>query len=142
MPGNPQLTCPVPAATFFGIDCTALTPSALFNPTSVSATILIGGTLVPFLIAPPGIAYTITYFFESFGGGPEGTIGTLAGNSSVGGVASLTCPGATEYSGATTTLAIPAGTLPPGGTFKLTALLTFAPPFPASAFLEGPLVQT
>jgi hypothetical protein len=128
-----------------GTDTTVVNPALPFD---VSATLLVFG-FGPAVNAP--IPYTITYFFESFGPGPEGTLGAIAGNTNSGGQPSVTCTGpngtATEFSDTsptTTIVTVPAGFLLADQTIKLTAVASLQGGFfgAATAFVEGPIIKT
>lgn len=143
MPGQPQHTCPAPL--FFGVDLVNLaTASPIVDATqafNVDLTFVASGPLATFLTGPGnGVAFTVTYYFESFGGGPEGQLGQFNGNTDDGGfIASSECvdPNAWDY---TASISVSANTLQSGETYKLTAVLTSA--FPMRAFVEGPVIST
>ena len=136
MPGQPQLgTNPI-----LGIDCTnfvvtdpndPLGPSNLIIPANnvfdVSVQFNLGGLLAGWLVATT-VPYTVTYFFEGMGGAPEGTLGSVPGN---------TVGGQTAYGPAETTLS---ASLPTAGIYRLTAVVGFGGP-PVTAFTEGPMIQ-
>jgi len=149
MPGQPQLICPIPGGTVLGTDMyelnvfdPSLNPSNLIidvgSAFTVSATFRIGGTLAVFIqsLAQP---FTVTYYYEGFGGAADGALGNVAGTSASG-VVSLTCAGALEYGAPSTNLVVPPATLLPG-LYKLGATVTFAAPFPLMGFVEGPIVR-
>jgi hypothetical protein len=88
----------------------------------------------------------ITYYYEGFGALPEGVLATKPPAPSAAGVATAACPGgpAFDYAGAATTA--PVAIALPQGTYKLTAVVTFAGPGlpvspPFTAFVEGPVIQ-
>lgn len=140
MPGMFPLQCPVPATLFFGIDVVDVASSNLFPAAgsnfTLSATVRIGGLITPFLQTPPGLPFTITFFHESFGAGPEGTLGSAPGNTAVGFAASATCTNADEYP-LTATVTAPAS----AGTYKITAVVTSTSAWPMNAYEEGPLIN-
>jgi len=163
MPGQPQLECPPQAGLFMiavdmhelkvkqgGADVTIIDPAQDFE---VSATLLAFGLGPALADAGLGISipYTITYFFESFGPGSEDTVGNVTGNVNAGGQPSATCTGvngtAIEFSDTSptsTTFTVTGGTLLPGQTIKITAVVDFAGGFwgTATAFVEGPIIKT
>jgi hypothetical protein len=107
---------------------------ASFN---VSATVRLGGTLVgSFLQTALGAQnFTVTFYYESFGGGPEGTLGAVAGNTNIGHAPSAPpCTGACDY-------VLTASVTAPGaaGTYKITAVMTST--FPMAAYGDGPLIN-
>jgi len=157
MTGQPQLTNPPPAPVFppgFFVDMTKLTVRQLGVETTivrVSLPIDVSATLQAFgfaLAVAASVTYTITYFFESFGPGAEGTLGNVPGNLNSGGIPSPTNIGATEWNDTTippTTYTIPANTLVAGQTIKITAIASLGTGGffgNGSAFVEGPVIQT
>src|SRR5688500_66685 len=122
MPGQPQLVCPPTSGVFtpaFFVDMLELevrqggAPTSIVNvtaPFAVSVKLRAFGFAVALGASVP---WTITYFFESFVGGAEGTLGNVAGNLNTGFVSSgaacqdpVTLESAIEFNGvgsATTT---------------------------------------
>lgn len=74
------------------------------------------------------VPFTVTYYYESIGGGPEGTLATKSGN---------TVAGQLRYEAETVATA----NLATVGTYKLTVVITFGGGPPMTAFMEGPMIQ-
>ena len=149
MPGQPQLECPIPATLQLAIDMTELQvtddqgiPSKFIidagDDFKVSATFLIGGNQSAGF-AGAAVGFTVEYYYEGFGGAPEGTLGQATGDSSQG-VPSASCAGAIEFGGVQTELNVPAGTLQPG-LYRLSAAVTFDPAWAMVGFAEGPVIR-
>jgi hypothetical protein len=144
MSGVPQLICPVPI-TLIQVDMDTLTienpigtPVQVVDSTKafyVSVTLKAGGfaTLLP-------VPYSIKYYFNPLGGGPVVTQVTPTLFLNAGGVASGTCPGATEYKDAVTRLTVPANTLAQDAIYQITAVADFAATPGVDAFLTTPAV--
>jgi hypothetical protein len=123
------------------IDCTALNvadPAGIAannivmatDPFQVSADWTFAGFLASWLVAL-NIPYTVIYYYEGIGGGPEGTLGSVANN---------TVAGQTAYGAADTTLNVAPNTLA-SGTYIVTAVVSFNGNPPVTAFTEGPMLQ-
>ncbi|HSL44676.1 MAG TPA: hypothetical protein VK897_14665 [Anaerolineales bacterium] len=130
-------------------------PTSIVNvtaPFDVSVTLRAFGLAVALGASVP---WTITYFFESFGGGAEGTLGNAAGNLNAGSVSAgaacqdpVTLESAIEFNGTTSTTKTTYTVVPPqlaaGETIKITAIASLSGGFfgTGSAFVEGPVIQT
>jgi hypothetical protein len=133
MSGQPQLGTLTNA---IGIDCTKLD---VLDPGGASNLIIekntnfqvqtrfeFGGLFANYLVSLP-IPYKVIYYYESMGGGPEGTLAEKEGK---------TIAGHLVYeveTSATAKLTTP-------GTYKLTVVVHFEGA-PMTAFTEGPLIQ-
>ncbi len=138
MPGQPQLN----SNLFIGIDATALDvidpsggPSNLIVQNSsqtfnVQARFELGGLFAPWLVGL-ALPYTVTYYYESLGGGPEGVLATTSAN---------TIAGQLVYQ-PETLATIPVGTLP-AGTYNLTTVVSFGGAPPLTAFSTGPVIES
>ena len=126
------------------IDCTALNlvdlaapdlPSPLIHqqsqPFGVSANFALAGLFAQWIANNPSVQYTVRYFYESIGPGPDGTLATV-GPKPLG--------GSTAQGSAQTSATVPAFTLPPG-TYQLTTVVTFGGSPPMTAFAQGPMIE-
>jgi hypothetical protein len=89
------------------------------------------------------LQFEVVYYYESIGGGNEGTLGTKTGNT-VAGQATYNHQGA---AGQQTTYEVPPNTLDPG-VYRLSSVATFklGPipepiPWPITGFIESPAIQ-
>jgi hypothetical protein len=89
------------------------------------------------------LTFEVLYYYESIGGGPEGTLGKVTGKT-VAGQATYNDKGA---AGTRTTFEVQPGTIKPG-VYRLGAVVTFklGPipypiPWPITGFTEGPAIQ-
>jgi hypothetical protein len=87
--------------------------------------------------------FQVVYTYESIGGGAEGTLGTVNGNT-VAGQATYNDKGA---AGTQTTYEVPRNTLKPG-VYRLSSVVTFTLgpihepiPWPITGFTESPAIQ-
>jgi hypothetical protein len=133
MSGQPQLGTLTNA---IGIDCTKL---EVLDPGGASNLIVevnkdfqvqthfeFGGLFANYLVSLP-IPYKVIYYYESFGGGPEGVLAEKEGK---------TIAGQLVYEAETAATA----KLSRPGTYKLTVVVHFEGA-PMTAFTEGPLIQ-
>lgn len=112
------------------------TPATSIDATApfyVTATLRASGFL-----RTAAVPYSIRYFYESFGPGPEGTLGIVAGNLNGVPITGMT----TDYNGTATRLTVPASTLINDRTWKLTAIADFSTMPGTGAFIEGPVIAT
>jgi len=154
MSGQPAIGTPT---TAIGIDARNL---AVIDPGLASKSIIeisspfdlqveveLGGLFASWLVSLP-LTFTVHYYIESFGSGYEGELASKQVTTAVGKLTYNAETRVTVPAGAW----LPAGSGPIGtppankltpGTYKLTAVVTFAgaPPVPMTAFTEGGVIQ-
>jgi hypothetical protein len=135
MPGQPQKG----SNPILGLDCTKLVvaepggalPSNLIvpagQPFQVSAEFAFDGLIANWLMQTH-VPFTVTYYFEGYGGLPDGTLAVKNG---------VTQAGKLSYAAPETASQ---AMLNQHGTYKLTCVVTFGGP-PVTAFVEGPVIQ-
>ncbi|GAB4280194.1 MAG: hypothetical protein Kow0080_32880 [Candidatus Promineifilaceae bacterium] len=82
-----------------------------------------------------GGEWKVTVYYESIGGGPEGQFPSQT--------VPLSAAPATQHRDYSTTITVPAGTLPPGA-YRLVTLINYSNlgvPQEMAAFVEGPIMQ-
>ena len=153
----PLPVVPPPLGVGFWCDLFDLAPDTNFvdvtQDLNVNITFVTGGAWATQLknMAPATVPFTISLFYESFGNAPEGevidpatgVVPAYTGDLAIGAVASATGmyvgdPNAWDYNIAMT---IPANTLLPGQTYKLTAVLQ-STAWAMNAFIESEMFST
>jgi len=137
MPGQPA-----PGSNpLLTIDCTQLNvvdlpgdlPSPLIHsagqPFEVSTNFVLAQALAPWIASLPSVQYTVRYFFESIGPGPDGVLATV-GPKPLGG---LTTQGPAQTRATVS--------LPTPGTYKLSVVVSFGGAPPITGFFEGPMIE-